>query len=223
MVRYVGAWRRTASGKSGADASARHMRSYVLIGGASSRMGSVKADLLVGGRTFLDRVIAAASEAFDEVVVVQRSGEPARGGSRTIHERAHEGTASIFGLERAMEDAGDARFWLLALDYPLITGALLSDLRARWEVSDESLIVPIWNERPQLLCAGWSGSLLPRIRQKISAGEYRLRDILDESGATIAEADLRRAHRGEPLLNVNEPAELERARRIDEETESSRR
>lgn len=198
------------------------MRCYVLIGGASSRMGSPKADLILGGRAFLDRVTSAAAEAFDEVVTVQRSGAPETDRARSIHERAHEGTAAIFGLERAMEDSGGARFWLLALDYPLITGALLTDLRARWEASESSVIAPVWSGQPQLLCAGWSGSLLPVIRAKIEAGEYRLRDVLNRSGTMIAEDELRRAHPGEPLLNVNDPADLERARRIHEEAQSSR-
>ena len=171
----------------------------------------------------MERVISAAADAFDEVVAVQRDEhrEPPR--VRTIRERPHDAAAAIFGLERAMEDAGDARFWLLALDYPLITRSLLADLRKRWEASRSSVIVPLWNDRPQLLCAGWTGSLLPVIREKLGAGDYRLRDILEESGETVAEAELRRAHPGEPLLTVNEPADLERARRIDEETESSRR
>jgi molybdopterin-guanine dinucleotide biosynthesis protein A len=76
------------------------------------------------------------------------------------------------------------------------------------------MLVPIANGRTQLLCAGYSPELAPRLAARIAAGRYDLRGLLDEAGAEIiAESDWRARHGGEPLLNVNTTEELEEAER----------
>lgn len=199
------------------------MKCYLLVGGLSSRMGVPKASVTLGGRTFEERVVAAARVAFDEVIAIDRPGGAERAGIRTIFEEPHEGRGAIFGLARALADAGTAPFWLLGVDYPLITATLLSDLRARFEESKTSLLVPVWDGNPQMLCAGYSAAVAPRLAASIASGDLRLRALLDEPGTlTVPESVVRAHHAGEPLMNVNDPADLERARSIDERAQSPR-
>lgn len=187
-------------------------------------MGRPKATVQIGGRTFLDRVLGVAGPVFEDIVLVDRPGGTAGlAGARTIRESPHAGSGAIFGVERAMEDAADGRLWILAIDYPLLTPEILADLRSRYDRTRAGLLVPFWNDRPQMLCAGYDAALLGRVREALSRGEHRLRGLLAESSAEIvSEQELRRDHAGEPLLNVNDPADLERARRIDEEAHAPR-
>ena len=175
-----------------------------------------KGELKLEGRSFLARAIAAASGAgFDEVVLVGRG--PASvpdGAGRLLVDHNHAGTASIFGLERALEDCPEERLWLLALDYPLITAALLRFLAESFALSSGSILAPMWHGHPQMLCAGYSTSLLPRVRAAIAANDFRLRGLL--SGAPddlVEEESLRARFDGEPLWNVNRPQDLEELRR----------
>ena len=173
------------------------MNCYVLTGGRSLRMGKSKTSL------FLDRVVAAAAPLFDEVVAVERAGAAPIAGLRTIHERAHLHEAAIFGVARSLEDArGDA--FLLAVDYPLVTPELLELLR------DERR-VPVWNGQPQPLCAVWTEAARARVEEAIAAGRFDLRGVCEQE--MIGEASLRSRFRGEPLMNVNTPEELEEAER----------
>ncbi|HEY0789283.1 MAG TPA: NTP transferase domain-containing protein, partial [Thermoanaerobaculia bacterium] len=94
------------------------MNCYLLVGGLSSRMGVPKANVTIGGRTFEARVLAAAQGAFDRVIAVERPGGSRRSDVPTLFEEPHEGRAAIFGLARALADAGDSALWLLAIDYP---------------------------------------------------------------------------------------------------------
>ena len=85
-------------------------------------MGASKVEL------FLHHIVAAARPVFDEVVAVDRAGGSQIPGIRTIFEEPHEGEAAVFGVVRALQDAR-GRAFLLAVDYPLVTGDVLRYLR----------------------------------------------------------------------------------------------
>jgi molybdopterin-guanine dinucleotide biosynthesis protein A len=168
---------------------------YVLIGGRSRRMGVSKTAL------FLPRIIAAARPAFDEVIAVQRFGGDAAHAIRTIFEDAHEDDGAIFGVAAALRHAR-ARCFILGVDYPLITSDVL-----RFLIEHDG--VPVWNGQPQPLCAVWDFAALSRIEQHVLERRYDLHALLEQ--AMIPEPILRARFRGEPLMNVNTPQELERA------------
>jgi molybdopterin-guanine dinucleotide biosynthesis protein A len=171
------------------------VNAYVLIGGRSSRMGASKTVL------FLERIVAAASPVFDEVIAVQRHDSDAAS-IRTIFETNHEDEAPIFGIETALRDAqGDV--FILAVDYPLLTSSILQFIR-------DARGVPEWNGRVQTLCAVWPRDMLPRIEERILERRYDLHTLVEQE-KIIAEDVLRARFPGEPLANVNTPEELEKA------------
>ena len=173
------------------------MNSYILIGGSSSRMGQSKTVL------FLDRVAAAARQAFEAVFAVQRAGGEAAPGLETIFETPHPEQAPVFGVARALEHA-QGRCFILAVDYPLLSAALLRRLRERFEASDALLMAPRSHGKLQMLCAGYDPALLPRIEQRIAEGRLDLRGLVTQ----VVEEECRE------LTNVNTPEELEEARRL---------
>jgi molybdopterin-guanine dinucleotide biosynthesis protein A len=187
------------------------VNAYILVGGASKRMGKPKLNLPFGGSTFLDRVAAAARPVFDEVVAVQRPSGPAIHPLRTIYEPPHELQAPVFGLWRALQDA-KARCFILAIDYPLLTSEVLRYLAGRVELSRRAMVVPRWNGKLQMLCAGYSEALLPNFAPRIEKGQLNLRGLTDDL-EVIEENELRSRFEGEPLMNVNTPEELDAASR----------
>jgi molybdopterin-guanine dinucleotide biosynthesis protein A len=187
------------------------MNAYLLAGGRSQRMGRSKADLPFAGSTFARIVIEAAKPAFSAVYGVQRAGGPALAGVETIFESDHADRAPIFGVARALEHAR-AKCVVVAIDYPLITSEILHFIRDEFAKSRAPLIVPMWRGRAQMLCAGYSPEMLPLMQTRIATDRLDLRGLIDEAGgAIISEATLRERFEGEPLINVNTPAELEEA------------
>lgn len=162
------------------------MNAYILIGGRSTRMGVSKTEL------FLDRVVAAAAPVFDEVIAVQRKGGHAAT-IATIYEDAHELDGAVFGLARALREVQEHAF-ILAVDYPFLTSEVLHFLR------DDGR-VPVWDGRPQPLCAVWKASTLQRLSERIARGALDLHGLIDRE--MIPEAELRARFAGEPLRNVN--------------------
>jgi len=176
------------------------MNCYILIGGRSRRMGRPKTEL------FLDRVVRAATEVFEDVIAVQRFGGEAAS-IPTICESPHDDQAPVFGVACALAHARE-RCFILAVDYPLITAAILRHLRERFERSRALLVAPVWSGKTQMLCAGYAPELLARIEQRLAAKRYDLRGLAGEDEANIiAEDELRAMFAGEPLMNVNTPEE----------------
>ena len=162
------------------------MNCYVLAGGRSRRMGRSKPEL------FLDRVSAAARDAFEAVIVVDRA-----------FEGEHQDEGPIFGIEAALRHAQPDRCFILAVDYPLITAELLRYLRDRGGV-------PLWQDKPQPLCAVYDAALLPLVEARIAMRQFDVHGLIEEAGVEmIPEAELRTRFAGEPLLNVNTPQDLE--------------
>jgi len=183
---------------------------YLLAGGRSARMGRSKLGIELGGATFFDRAVGAAREVFDNVIAVQRPGGE-RLNITTIEEEPHDDEAAIFGLLAALRHA-KATCFVLAVDYPLIDADVLRFLRSRVARSTSSIVVPRWSGKLQMLCAGYSFDVEPLVAEHIAARRYDLRSLA--RGAEIVEEDeLRARFRGEPLLNVNTPEELESAMR----------
>jgi molybdopterin-guanine dinucleotide biosynthesis protein A len=170
------------------------VNAYVLIGGRSRRMGTSKSEL------FLPRIVAAARPLFGEVIAVQRHGGE-RANIETIFEEPHERDGAIFGVLRALRHAQSDAF-VIAVDYPLVTTEVLHFLR-------DARAVPVWNAQPQPLCAVWSADLVPQLEAHVASGKLDLQGAVDRE--IIAESVLRARFPGEPLLNVNTPADLEKA------------
>jgi molybdopterin-guanine dinucleotide biosynthesis protein A len=202
---------------------------YVLVGGLSRRMGRSKVDLPFAGSTFLDLVVEVAGAVFEDVVLVGQSRIP---GFRMVIEPAHDRVAPVYGVLSALADserspgfgrsseaAAEAgapfgKVFILAVDYPLMTTEMLRFLRVSFEKTLAPMLVPMWRERPQMLCAGYSASLLPVLQKREAAGRLDLRGLIEEAGAEmIPESVLRQRFSGEPLMNVNTPEELEEARK----------
>ena len=176
------------------------MNCYILTGGRSTRMGTSKATL------FLIRVATTAAEAFDAVFAVQRHGtEPMS--IPTIFESPHEGEAPLFGVIAALEHAR-ARCFILATDYALITPAALRSLRDRFDASSSPLLVPVFREIPQVLCAGYSPELLPLLRKRAGKGKLDLQGLVSEVDAAIVPVS------GDTWLNINTPSDLKEAEKL---------
>ena len=133
----------------------------------------------------------------EDVYAVQRAGGEEAPGVKTLFEEPHADCAPVFGVMRALQHA-QGRCFILAVDYPYLSSALLRRLRARFEASDALLIAPRAQGKLQMLCAGYDSALLPRIEERIVQGRLDLRGLVTE---VIEEES------GE-LVNVNTPEDL---------------
>lgn len=144
---------------------------FILIGGASRRMGTDKSRLLIEGQTFVERIANALATVTPVVTVVGNGAEldlrlPS---ARDVY--PHWG--ALGGVHAALS-ACSARFALIvACDFPFVTGELFNLLASF--VEDFDAVAPIQSDQiPQPLCALYRISpCLARAEQLINSGERK--------------------------------------------------
>jgi molybdopterin-guanine dinucleotide biosynthesis protein A len=149
--------------------------SFILAGGASSRMGRDKSKLLIEQQTFTDRIAATLLKVTDSVSIVGRIAEESP--FPTVPD-VYPNWGALGGLHAALTAC--RRDWaiVVACDLPFVTAELflhLADLRL-----DHEAVVPIQQDsRPQPLAALYRPEpCLKRATELIEAGRRRPLDLL---------------------------------------------
>ncbi|HEX7581608.1 MAG TPA: molybdenum cofactor guanylyltransferase [Gaiellaceae bacterium] len=173
----------------------RELTGVLLVGGASTRFGSPKALARIDGATLAERAWRVLGEACAERIAVGKLAD----GLELPFELLDDGSdvrAPIAGLVAGLRAATHELVAVIPVDLPLLTRASLEALAARCR----DAAIPSSGPLPGV----YRTSVLPTFERALAAGEYRLRDVLDELDVAVVELD------ETELVNVNEPADLER-------------
>ena len=183
----------------------------VLAGGASERMGAPKATLELGGRPLLEYPLAAVQGAGLEAVVVAKRDSPLPPLAVARWEEPDEPLHPLTGIVAALRSARGRPVVAVGCDLPFVTAELIADLAAR----TGAVVVAETGGRTHPLLARWDPAVIPELESALAAGAP-LHETAAELGAVrVGEDELRRF--GDPerlLLNVNTPAELQRAAKL---------
>ena len=193
------------------------MRGVIVAGGRGRRLGLgvPKALVPLGGRTLLERAIATAREACDDIVVTVSRDERIDVPGATIVSDPPESHGPLGGLIAGLEAGAFARAIGFGVDYPLVPGALLRALLARFDRDDGArAIVPRVGGMPQPLVAAYAPDATRRLRASMDAGERSLvAAVVALEPVWIDDAELADLPGGpDAWLNVNTREDLERAR-----------
>lgn len=196
---------------------------FVLAGGASSRMGVAKANLILDGRTLLERAVSSADVISNSPVrVISRDGAdidvrftyisdlPVPGPNRGVR-------APIVGLYTAIETSTAEWIFILAADLPFVSVELLR-LLANHRTDEIDTIVPIQTDgRRQPLCALYRRLICrDAVREVLKVDDLSFAALLVKIRvAEVGPMEYRHLRGHENFfLNVNTPDDLERARRM---------
>jgi len=155
------------------------LEGFILTGGASSRMGSDKAQLNIGGHSFTELIATALAAVAHPIRSV--SARPAAAGSpiRLANvQDIYPHWGALGGLHAALAASNSPWAVVVACDLPFVTSALFQRLATLREGFDA--VVPVQSDgRPQPLCALYRcQSCLPETANLIAAGERRPRALL---------------------------------------------
>jgi len=188
----------------------------VLAGGQSRRLGADKALLSLGGAPLLQTVVQRVSEVCPRVIVaVDRPGRyrrlrlPAR-----FVADASPGLGPLSGLQSGLRACSMEYALVVACDLPFLNVELLRYM-AGLPRSYQAL-VPRSAGRDHPLHAVYARSCLPEVDALLAAGGGSMQQLLDR--LDVRRLDERDLHQIDPnglsLLNLNEEADLERARSL---------
>ena len=149
---------------------------FILAGGASSRMGVDKSQLLIGNKSLTQHIANTLFNVSTSVTIVGRQPEDARIKS-AMDVYPHWG--ALGGLHGALHACKGEWVFVVACDLPLITSELITRLAS--ERNDNEAIVPIQQDgRPQPLCAFYRvDPCLERATELIEKGFRRPLDLLE--------------------------------------------
>jgi len=167
----------------------------LLTGGASRRMGTDKATLVIEGETLAARAARLLAEVCAPVVEVG-SGVTNLPSVREEPPGSGPLAALLAGVDKL--DVGGPVL-VLACDLPLVTAAALHRL-ARWP--GVASVVPLVDGRPQYVCARWSEAALGAARAEFASGGSAMQ--------VLASIDAEFVEGGADFVDVDTPADLGR-------------
>ena len=153
---------------------------FVLAGGQSLRMGRDKSQLTLGGLTLLERALNLLRRAgFTPSVAGLRTSVPCR--APNVADR-FPSSGPLAGMEAALASiAGPPQPVLFVpVDLPLLPAAFLETLFHRAESSGALATVPLLGGQPQPLCAVYSSSLAPELREALGREDRKVMRVLEQ-------------------------------------------
>jgi molybdopterin-guanine dinucleotide biosynthesis protein A len=174
---------------------------FVLVGGASRRMGRDKALLPLGPATMVEEIAAQVRGAAGNVTLIGPVEKYVHLGLPILPD-AVENCGPIGGLHTALLTTQAEWNVLVACDMPEVSAAFLKRLLEAAEATDADCVVPEHQGKINPLCAVYHRRLLPAVKAAVDLKLFKMQDFI----ATL------RALRwpvfdARPLQNVNTPAE----------------
>jgi len=200
------------------------LQAFILIGGASSRMGTDKARLLIKDRTLVEHIASALFEITDSVTLVGRHQTdqfPDFPSTPDLHE--HWG--ALGGLHAALSACRADWAVVVACDLPFITAPLLSRL-ASFAVQVDAVAPIQANGIPQPLCSFYRVSRCLSLAQDlIQTGERKPVALLQSVNTRWVEfAELADLEAADHLFdNINTPEDFARANEEGDAVQSKRK
>ena len=185
----------------------------ILAGGQARRLGGIdKSALVVGAGSILDRQLSLLRELTPHILIVAGEAAGPRAADTTVVTDRIPGAGALGGLYTALVEAPTEQVLVIACDMPFLTAPFLARLVERGKGVDAALPRDERGRHP--LCASYDRRIAAHLKARIERGELRVGDALAgldvrELGADeLAPFDLD----GRLLLNVNTPADYQRAR-----------
>jgi molybdopterin-guanine dinucleotide biosynthesis protein A len=192
---------------------AMDIEGFVLVGGASSRMGRDKARLTLNGRSFVECAGEAVGKVAGRVNLVGAKDVDSSLKYGNVPD-VYAGWGALGGLHGALTACEAGWAAIIACDLPFVTGELferLAALRADWQV-----VVPVQPDgRLQPLCALYrTHPCRERASELIEQGERRPRALIRMVRARMVAWEEMADLQGAQLFfeNVNTPEDYTQAR-----------
>jgi molybdenum cofactor guanylyltransferase len=186
----------------------------VQAGGKSTRMGGQpKALIPLGGRSIVERVVAALTPVVDDLLIVTNTPELYAFLGLPMVADVYPDHGSLGGIYSGLRAAGQIAF-TVACDMPFLHPEIIRLVVAR--AGEGDVVIPRVGEQLETMHAAYGKACLPPIEERLRAVRLKIVGFFDRVRVVeIGEAEVARFR--DPavaFMNVNTPDELERARAL---------
>ena len=193
-----------------------HVHGIVLAGGLSRRMGRDKADVVLRGRTLLERTCARLAPQCTSLAISRHDPAPGRSDTRypVIADEIAGPAGPLAGLLAALDwtaarDSAATHVVTVAVDTPFLPLDLVARLVAVARASGLPIACAASGGRIHPVAALWPVAIRRDLRDCVVADQVRrVTAILERFGSATADWP---TDPHDPFLNVNTPEDLMRA------------
>lgn len=154
---------------------------FVLVGGASTRMGKDKALLPLGGGTLAQHIAMVVAQAAGNVMLI---GQPERYGhlGHPVVADLRPGHGPLSGIETALSLELAEWNLIVACDLPQVSARLFTELIHAAESSNSLCVLPLSSDGlPQPLAAVWNIRALASVRSALDQGIRKVTDAIQKN------------------------------------------
>jgi len=184
---------------------------FIAAGGRSSRMGSDKAWLEIGGRPMIEHVIAALLPVTASVAIIANSPEYDRLGFPVFAD-THKNVGPLEAIRTALSNSSTPRLVMVACDLPLVSPEFVKFLLS--VPSDDQVLVPIGPDgKLEPMCSIYWKETLPVITDLIQQGKRKISLLFERVPTRFVSFDeISHLKDSQSFFdNVNTPADYARA------------
>jgi len=181
----------------------------VLAGGRSSRFGTDKAFVKVGGSTIVESLLFILRPLFPKVIVVTNHPEKYQAFPVQIVEDRIKGLGPLVGIYSGLLASDSERNFVVACDMPLLNPRLIRYLAS---IPKGDVVVPMIKDKLEPLHAIYSKSCLSAIANQIASGDYKIQNFFDKVAACyVGENEIRKYDPSlTSFLNINLQKDLKK-------------
>lgn len=186
----------------------------ILAGGPAKRMkGVVKPNLLLGGKTIMERSFSVLRDLFSELIIVTNSPEEFSeyNGCLIIGDYL-KGIGPLGGIHSALKTASGDAVFIFAGDMPLLDSELIKKQTALYSELGCDILVPRIGAATEPLHSIYSRSLLIKLEDYLASGGSRaVRDFYQVADVQFMDLG---TEMNSKFLNINTPSDLTEVERI---------
>ena len=193
-----------------------HMKisAAILAGGPASRLnGVIKPEILLDGKTVLERSLSVLKNIFSEIILVTNSPEIFSEYEELLITSDHfKGIGPLAGIHAALKAASGDAVFVFAGDMPLLNKDLIVKQAGLFDEMECEILVPGTGSAIEPLHSIYSRKLLTRLEDYLSTSESRaVRDFFMSVSVKFMETG---SEVNGGFFNINSPADIIEAERI---------
>jgi len=187
----------------------------IQAGGKSTRMGGApKALAEVGGRTVIERVVAALVPVLDDILIVTNTPDRYAFLGLPMVPDVFPDHGSLGGIYSGLRAAGGATAFTVACDMPFLHPDVARLVVER--AAEADVVIPRVGDQLETMHAAYGKACLPHMEERLRAGQLRIVGFFDRVRVLeVPEATVAPIRAPEIVfMNVNTPDELAHARQL---------
>ena len=196
-----------------------NITAFILAGGLSSRMGTNKALLQIGGKTLIQIFVDLLDSLFMEVVISSNEPQLFQFINKKLIKDLTPGRGPLGGIHSTLQSTKNEKNFLISCDMPFINKEIIN-YKCDYK-SDKMIILPKADGRIQPLCGIYSKKALPEVEsllkesnQKDSSLKGSIYELLNRVDTEIIDVTSMNFYHPDLFFNINTPDDFLYAKKI---------